>query len=214
MTLGDEFPGLAPINFFNAAAKLHRIASKGELEEEKFRLPDTSLLCGEEKPFAAVFLGWSEEGLYGRVVVDQPCQGSFYPDIAKGDSVEFFIDTRDVKTSGYNTRFCHHFYFLPEAVEGHHAGEATRFRTEEAHQHCDPALLKVSAKQRKGRYELELFIPAECLHGYDPQQFDRIGFAYRINRPDGPSQHFSALSDEYKLQEQPSLWSSLKMVAT
>lgn len=206
--IADEFPGLAPINFFKATTVLWRANGTKALEEKKFCLPNTSALCGGEEHFADIFLGWAPEGVYATVKVSQPWRGSFYPDITKGDSVEFFIDTRDVKTSGYNTRFCHHFYFLPEAIEGHHAGEMTRFRTEEAHQHCEPSLLKIVTRLRKNHYAMEIFIPAECLYGYDPQQFDRLGLAYRINRPDGPPQHFSALSDEYKIQEQPSLWSS------
>jgi hypothetical protein len=210
--VNDEFPGLAPINFFKTSASLHHATSKKELDIKKHQLPNASLLCGEEGSFADVSLGWSKEGLYATVATYQPYHRSFYPDITKGDSVEFFIDTRDIKTSGYNTRFCHHFYFLPEAIEGHHAGEITRFRTEETHQHCEPALLKISATLRKNNFDMEIFIPSECLYGYDPDQFDRLGFSYRINRPDGPSQHFSAVSDEYKIEEQPSLWSSLRLV--
>lgn len=209
--VNEEFPGLAPVNFFRTSASLYQVVSKQELDQKKYRLTNTSVLCGGEEHFAEVSAGWSQEGLYATVIINQPYHRSFYPDVTRGDSIEFFVDTRDVKTSGYNTRFCHHFYFLPEAVEGHHAGEVTRFRTEETHQHCEPHLLKVSTKLQKDHYAMEIFIPSECLYGYDPDQFDRLGFSYRINRPDGPSQHFSAVSDEYKIQEQPSLWSSLRL---
>ncbi len=210
--VNEEFPGLAPVNFFKTSASLYHVINKKDLDNKRFRLPNVSALCGGEESFATVSLGWSLEGVFAHVVVDQPYHRSFYPDVTKGDSVEFFIDTRDIKTSGYNTRFCHHFYFLPEAFEGHHAGEVTRFRTEETHQHCEPNLLKVSIRLRKDHYAMEIFIPSECLYGYDPDQFDRLGFSYRVNRPDGPPQHFSAASDEYKVQEQPSLWSSLRLV--
>lgn len=210
--INEEFPGLAPINFFKASASIHQFVSKGDIQKKVFLLPNTSGLCGGEQCFANIHLGWSPEGLMAYVVTNkQPYHRSFYPEITKGDSVEFFIDTRDIKSSGYNTRFCHHFYFLPEPVEGHHAAEITRFRTEETHQHCDPSLLKISTTLRKDHYAMEIFIPSECLYGYDSNQFDRIGFSYRVNRPDGPSQHFSAISDEYKIQEQPSLWSSLRL---
>jgi hypothetical protein len=144
--------------------------------------------------------------------VSQAFQRVTYPDIARGDSVELFFDTRDVKTSGFNTRFCHHFFFLPEAVDGHQAGEITRFRTEDIHELCDPKELKVKSQLKSNSYQMQIFIPAHCLHGYDSEQFDRLGFTYRINRPDGPSQHFSVVTDDYQVEQQPSLWSSVRLV--
>jgi hypothetical protein len=212
----EDFPGLAPINFIQIQGTCLYIETPPlPLPDEKkgaaYLLPDTSTLCHEDA-FAKVSLGWNRNGLAALVFVDQPLARTLYPEIQQGDSVELFIDTRDIKTSGYNTRFCHHFYFLPEAFEGHQAGEITRFRTEESHSHCDPTLLKIKTKSTKTGYLMQIFIPSECLHGYDPDQFDRIGFTYRINRPDGHSQHYTALSDEFRLEEQPSLWSSLKLI--
>lgn len=212
----EDFPGLAPINFIQVQGTCLKIDTPPlPLPNEKggaaYLLPDTSHLCHEEY-FATVSLGWNPNGIAALICADQPLARSYYPEIQQGDSVELFIDTRDIKTSGYNTRFCHHFYFLPEAFEGHQAGEITRFRTEESHSHCDPTLLKIKIKSTKNGYLMHIFIPSECLQGYDPDQFDRIGFTYRINRPDGESQHYTALSNEYRIEEQPSLWSSLKLI--
>lgn len=214
--LEEEFPGLAPINFLQIEGscpyiKTPPLPHPKEKTGKGYLLPDTSVLCCEEH-FAEVSLGWNKEGLCALICVDQPLSRTIYPEIQQGDSVELFIDTRDIKTSGYNTRFCHHFYFLPEAFEGHQAGEITRFRTEESHSHCDPTLLKVKTLATKSGYSMQIFIPTECLHGYDPEQFNRIGFTYRINRPNGQSQHYTALTNEYRIEEQPSLWSSLKLV--
>lgn len=212
----EDFPGLAPINFLQIYGECLFIKTPPlPLPTEKggadYLLPSTSFLCHEEN-FAEVSLGWNSNGIAALICVDQPISRTLYPEIQQGDSVELFIDTRDIKTSGYNTRFCHHFYFLPEAFEGHQAGEITRFRSEESHSHCDPMLLKIKTKSTKSGYLMHIFIPSECLQGYDPEQFNRIGFAYRINRPDGESQHYTALSQEYRIEEQPSLWSSLKLV--
>lgn len=208
----DEFSGLSPINFFRMKGEIFHLGSGDSVEEERYLLPPTAKLLGEPSPFASLHMGWSLEGLHLYMATrGQPYHRSFYPDIDKGDSLELFIDTRDIKSSGYNTRFCHHFYFLPEAVEGHLAGEITRFRTEERHHHSDPSLLKVSAKLKKDCYSMKIFIPSECLTGYDPEQLGRIGFSYRVNRPGEPPQHFSATGDEYKIEEQPSLWSSMRL---
>ncbi|MFQ5729983.1 MAG: sugar-binding protein, partial [Waddliaceae bacterium] len=157
-------------------------------------------------------MGWKKEGIEFLFKVDKKFEEAFYPDVVRGDSVEIFIDTRNVKTSGYNTRFCHHFFFLPEAVEGHQAGELTHFRTEDVHELCDPSELKIKAQVKTNQYTLHIWIPRECLYGYDPEPFDRLGFSYRINRPYWESQHFSVVTEDYQLEQQPSLWSSLRLV--
>lgn len=186
----------------------------------KYLLPDTSSLTNE-KPFGKVALTWNKEGLEVFALIEQPFQRISYPDISQGDSLEVFIDTRDVKTSGYNTRFCHHFFALavpPEEKQSSESGETwqaeeiSRFRNEDLHELCNPYDLKVQASFKKNNHTLQLFIPTHCLHGYDPDQVSRLGFTYRINRPDGPPQHLSVRSDDYKIEQQPSLWASVKLI--
>lgn len=206
----DDFFSLSPVNFFQIGIDCHHTPAGTPLKGEKYRLPDTSALCGEET-FAIVSMGWSKEGIEALVNVDRPIGQCSFPDVTQGDSVELCFDTRDVKTSGFNTRFCHHFYFLPEAVEGNQAGEITRFRTEDTHELCDSKELKVITQSSSKKYSMRIFIPSQCLHGYDPDQFDRLGFTYRINRFGGEPQHFSVVSSEYQIEQQPSLWSSVKL---
>jgi hypothetical protein len=122
------------------------------------------------------------------------------------------IDTRDIKTSGYNTRFCHHFFFLPEAVDERTCGEITHFRTEDRHPLCNAEKLQITTKKGSLHYQMEIFLPKEVLHGYDPSQVDRLGFTYRFNRKNDDPQLFCCSSFEFTIEEQPSLWSSLKLV--
>ena len=103
---------------------------------KKYLLADTSALCSEES-FAEVAMGWHQQGLEIYVRIDEPFRQAHYPEVDRGDSIEVFVDTRDVKTASFNTRFCHHFFFLAEGIEGHFAGEMTRFRTEDVHPLCD-----------------------------------------------------------------------------
>lgn len=205
----DEEFALSPVNFFQLHVDCH-YAPKG-ISGKKYDLPNTSQLCAEEY-FAKVALGWNEQGIECYVEVNQPFQQSYYPDVTRGDSVELMIDTRDVKTSGYNTRFCHHFFFLPEPLEGVQAGELTRFRTEDKHELCDPKDLKVKSQISSRSYSMKIFIPGHCLVGYDPEQFDRLGFTYRINRCHKESQHFSVVTRDYQIEQQPSLWATLKLI--
>lgn len=216
--LEEQLVPFCPISFFQLSVDVRPIESwpsKGIPDLPaipRYLLPDTHLLCNEAH-FANVYMGWDKRGLAFKVVVKKGVQKVSYPDVADGDSVELFLDTRDVKTAGFNTRFCHHFFFLPESIEGQQAGEITHFRTDDTHPLCDSNDLKVSSKQKEGEYVMQIFIPNSCLYGYDVDQFDRLGFTYRINRPggEGKAQHFSVVSEEYQIDQQPSLWSSLKL---
>lgn len=202
---------LTPVNFFALSADCEYLKTKDLVPSlSTHALPSTAHLC-HEYSFATVAMGWHEEGLGFQIQVDQAFTKATFPNIQYGDSVELMIDTRDVKTSGFNTRFCHHFFFLPEAVEGCQSGEKTHFRTEDRHPLCDPQLLQCQTKLGSNHYKMKIFIPSQCLYGYDPRQFDRLGFTYRINRAGGSSQHFSVVSEEYQIDQQPSLWSSLRL---
>jgi len=207
----EDFRPLNPISFFSLACDCHfqEHDPKKDLPK-KFLLPSTSDLCSEES-FADVSMAWGYEGITVQVHVNQAYDQSFYPEVSRGDSVELFFDTRDVKTSGFNTRFCHHFFILPKAVEEHQAGELTHFRTEDTHELCNPKLITVASTFKKSSYSLKIFLPVQCLVGYDPEQFDRLGFSYRINRFQGEPQHFSAVSQDYQIEQQPSLWSSVRL---
>lgn len=208
----DNEVALAPVYFYALSFDCHYQEYDADRDlSHKFQLPYTAALC-DEYSFATAYMAWGYKGITVQVEVKQAFHQSYYPNVTKGDSLELFIDTRDVKTSGFNTRFCHRFFFLPKEDDGHLAGELTHFRTEDKHELCDPKLLKVVSKFKSSSYEMKVFIPTNCLHGYDPEQFDRFGFNYRINRVGGSSQHFSASSAEYKIEEQPSLWSTAKMV--
>lgn len=211
----ENFVSITPVNFVQIQADCHYIEPGfPQLVGKEFqshRLPDTSTLC-HEASFATIALGWNLEGLEVSASVSVPYQQAMFPNLMQGDSLELFFDTRDVKSVGFNTRFCHHFYFLPKEVEGRIAGEITRFRTEEAHELCDPMELKVFSEIKKNGYQIKIFIPSHCLFGYDPQQFDRVGFTYRMNRMKGPPQHFCIVSEDYSIEQQASLWSSLRLV--
>lgn len=216
MMENSSIPPLRPINFFHLHVDCFRIDSSfpgiNAKNKKKYLLPSTADLC-DDWSFAEVALGWNQEGIESYISVDQAVGRLAYPNIRQGDSVELFFDTRDVKTSGFNTRFCHHFFALPEAVEGVQTGEITHFRNEEeSHELCDPKEILIKSASTSTGYLIQLFIPRSCLHGYEPEQFDRLGFTYRINRSSGPPQHFSVTTDDYALEQQPSLWSSVKLI--
>jgi hypothetical protein len=209
----EELIPLDPVHFFAFQVDCHYVKSKRL--EKKHLLPDLSEFH-DATPFAEVSIGWHERGVHLLVLVSGRFDQPDFPNFQAADSIELFFDTRDVKTTGYTTRFCHHFYFLPDPFQTNgdfiRAGEITRFRTDDVHELCDASQLRVEASQEEKGRLVNIFIPSECLCGYDPAQFDRLGFTYRINRISGVRQNFSASDADFPIESQPSLWASLKLI--
>jgi hypothetical protein len=70
----------------------------------------------------------------------------------------------------------------------------------------------MKTKKNSSGYQAEIFIPAHCLTGYDPGEFARLGFTYRINRSHGTPQHFSMVTDDYQIDQNPSGWGTLRLI--
>lgn len=208
----NEVLTLYPVHFFALSCDCRSIIKNDEYPSLSHHLLPSIEDLTDEEQFSKIAIGWNEGGIGLQVQVDQPLSQSFYPNIEKGDSVELFIDTRDLKTTGFNTRFCHHFFFLPQSIDGISKGEKTHFRNEDSHPLCDPEVLRCQVQNKKNCYLMKIFVPSQCLYGYDPKQFDRLGFTYRINRFGETPQHYSVVSQEYQIDQQPSLWGSLKLV--
>lgn len=209
MSFFEDLPALSPAQFFGLSS--HCYYCKGALKPEKsFLLPDTSELLSEER-FADVYASWNHEKLCFYFVVHAPFQNVKEGEFQKGDSVELFIDTRDLKTKGVISRFCHHFVFYPVELQNFYGREITRFRNEDVHRLCHPEDLIVKPSQEKSGYHLSIEIPAHCLYGFDPVSFSRIGFTYRVNRTGNLPQHFAVSSEEYSIENHPATWATLKL---
>lgn len=210
MSLFEDLPALSPVQFFGLTAD--SLFIRGSLKPEKIHLlPSTSDLLDEES-FADVYTAWNFEKLYFTISVHRPFSRIGEQDFRSGDSIELFIDTRDLKTKGVVTRFCHHFVFFPVETQNFFGREITRFRNEDTHRLCHPEDLQVIPDMDEKSYRLCIEIPVHCLHGYDPLSFPRIGFTYRINRYEGPPQHFAVSSEEYTIEQHPATWGTLKLL--
>lgn len=209
----EELPALSPLHFFNLTAEVGfaKEAPSMRVLMRSHRLPCMAELLSET-PFAQVALNWGIEGVSIGVVVEKPFEEAYYPEWSQGDALELFFDTRDLKGAGFLTRFCHHFLILPQEVQGIRALELTRFRTEDSHPLCDPLEIGVATEFFGSSYQLHIFLPAHCLHGYDPSVFDRLGFTYRIHRKGGNPQHFAVPSSDFCIEQSPRLWGSLKLI--
>jgi hypothetical protein len=209
----EQCPALAPLEFFALEGDLcySKSPPSSKLMRRSFLLPDTSIWLGEER-FVDIAVAWNEGGIFIDAFVEKPFEEALYPRFSEGDAIELFFDTRDLKTAGFATRFCHQFVFLPQPVQGIQAQEITHFRAEDSHPLCDAAELQVDAEIGAKTYQLQIFIPALCLHGFDPFSFDRIGFTYRIHRFKGSPQNFALSSQHFSLEQHPRLWASFKFI--
>lgn len=207
-----ETPHIPGEFFFAFEVQLHEY--KKELWSKKisrYQIPSLSKLFQEEV-FAEVYAAWEETGLH--VLVDATVSeiSVQYPNIQNGDSIELFVDTKNVKSAKIPHRFCHHFFFLPERIEGVLCKEITRFR-EDAHPLCSEEDLECRVEKKRRGYIANIFIPASCLFGYQMEKNAHIGFAYRINRQAASAQHFVLQSEHMDIASHPYLWIALKAVS-
>src|SRR5271163_786861 len=109
----EAIPPIAPLDFFSLEKEIFFCNGSPFLKRlrKKYQLPDLSELLQEEA-FAEGWMAWSEEGICVDFSIQHPFKEATYPHFNEGDAVELFIDTRDLKTAGFATRFCHHFLFL------------------------------------------------------------------------------------------------------
>lgn len=200
-----QLPAIDALSLFQIGGKIHK-------KEKKLRfLPRVDDYLGEEG-FGDFGISWSPEGLYITVKVDRAFKGSVYPEIAKGDGVTVFIDTRGIESAVVVHKYCHHFVFLPKEKDGMIGAEVTHFRFEDKHELCAADQLEVRSEFFSNKYTMHIFIPESCLFGYDPFEYRKIGLAYIIHRGDKDATHFPLTSDCYKLESSPALWAKFRLV--
>lgn len=200
---------LIPLDFFAVKGRIPHVKEGVSFRwmQKRALLPDTAEGLIQEN-FAQIALGWDQTGLFIDLAVDKPFEEALYPSYREGDSFELFVDTRDLKTTKFLTSFCHHFVFLPQAVQGVRAQEITYFRTEDKHKICSGDDLQVETTFHKNSYEMRLVVPASVLHGFDPLSFERLGLSYRLNRFKGPPQLLSSSVEHFLLEQHPAFWAS------
>jgi len=206
----DALPPVSPLSFVRvvtACPHVKELTLKSKLTCAHM-LPSIETLSDREV-FAEVAMGWSEEALYFVFDVDVPLDEVLYPDFAKGDSIELFIDTRDIEGASSLSRFCHHFFFLPYPVQQVQAGEITRLRADQSRPMADPSAFAVEMEETKSGYKMAIRIDRTGLFGYSAPEFDRLGLSYRINRFKDEPQIYS--STDFKFASHPNLWAQVHL---
>ena len=208
----EALPAISPISCFSLHFSIP-LATDNFFNKKKYReidfLPNTHIASNQEI-FGEIMMGWNRQGIYIIVEVHQPFEHSSATEVSRGDGIEIFIDTRDQKS--YNiTSFCHHFIFLPVAVDNVLSKEVTEFSVENKRKLADSIDLINNVTFSKKGYRMDICILEKALYKFNPIDIPTIGFTYLLHRRLGSPQYFSASPKEFKIEKVPRLWASGKL---
>lgn len=185
---------------------------------DDYLLPDFNVLGGKIRS-GSVAAAWSELGLYFEAKVAGKKKPVRFVEERGGfsDGLRVWIDTRNSPNVHRAGRFCHCFHFFP----GQKAPSTEKDRPrgildEVARAREQPSPIQASDLQVRSQfnadgYQLNAFIPAACLTGYLPTEFDRIRLFYDLVDFELGTQS-QALGPELRYMEDPSLWIETKLV--
>ena len=196
---------------------LPRAGPRGRLLDlpEACALPDLTQLEGG-RSWAEVRVAWNPAGL--AVAIEATGKSgpiTFDEGPTTSNGAQIWVDTRDTRGIHRASRFCHRF-----AAKLSPGGARTALEVELAQRPiaravadaptCPIETLSARAERLSGGWRLELFLPSEALHGFDPETNRRLGFAYQVSDPDREDQ-FLGVGREFPIGEDPSLWSTLEL---
>lgn len=205
----EALPATSPISCFSLNFTIP-FATDTFFNRKKYReldfLPNTQI-ASDQEIFGDIIMGWNPQGIYLIIQVHKPFENSSSLETSKGDGIEIFIDTRDQKSSSI-TKFCHHFIFLPAAMDNILAKEVTQFSVENTRKLANSQDFLNNVTFGKKGYQMEICILASALYGFNPIDINTLGFTYLLHRSSGSSQYFSCSSKEFKVEKSPALWAS------
>jgi hypothetical protein len=178
-------------------------------------LPDFRELEGQPS-WVRAFVGYNASGLgVAFELLDKAGPISPEPGMPSGiDGAQVWLDTRDTRNVHRATRFCHRFVASLVPGKGRSL-EVSVVQKPIARAVADapvgkPGSVQARAERTLSGWRLELFFPADSLHGFDPETNRRLGFYYEVNDPDRGGQCLG-VGREFPVGEDPSLWATLAL---
>mgnify|MGYP001210008319 CR=1 FL=1 len=77
---------------------------------------------------------------------------------------------------------------------------------------CPEESIKVALRRLKRSYQMEIKLPAQGLNGFQPREFNRLGFTYLLHDSQGGLQTWSAGRDQPVTQD-PTTWGTVEFMA-
>lgn len=198
------------------ASKLPRNSGAPLQLNADYALTDIGELA-QGKRFGEIRLAWNEQGIGCRVEVTGKkfAPRGDYAQLLNSDGLNLWIDTRSTQNIHRASRFCHHFCVLPTGALKDRTQPVVRqlpiARAKEEAPQGDSKLIVTHSVVRDNGYVLEVWLPAELLHGYEPESNPRIGFYYHLRDHELGDQYL-AVGAEFPFDHDPSLWWPLDLV--
>jgi hypothetical protein len=160
--------------------------------------------------------GWNEDGFGLSLVVsgkNAPPQARA-DDLASGDGLHVWIDTRNTQGAHRASRFCHRYAVLPAVGRGKSVRPVVAAvpiaQSREANRVQDLSPVRVAADMTNDGYRLEVWFPAETLYGYDGENSPRLGFHVVVKDAELGDRSLT-VGDEFPTDHDPSLWTTLEL---
>jgi hypothetical protein len=162
-----------------------------------------------------MYMGWTHEGLYMALqVYDSHIETA--PATAwwwTRDNIELFLSTRPVmsKNAGYDVN-CQQFFVVPSdpsagntAIVGqwHRDGDALKDNLIP-----DPMIQKI-VKILPDRYVVEMFIPAEAMHNFNPSRQPQLAFNMHVRDFTTAADFFWSAPKSDRTELRPNTWGTL-----
>lgn len=131
------------------------------------------------------------------------------------DGLQLCIDTRDVRNVHRATRYCHRIILLPgDAKMKEERAGAVWLPIHRAKDHPNSVAVEriiTKCEFADDGYKLESVIPADILTGYEPSEYNRLGFHYVIADRELGSKY---LTSQPPLPHDcdPSMWATLELL--
>lgn len=186
---------------------------------EECAIPCFGALDGR-RTFAELRGGWNEGGLAFSLRVTGKKEAIWRNEKTPtaGDGLQLWIDTRDTHNIHRASRYCHRFAFMPlgggagtKQLHEPLAAQLAINRARESPKPVERGVLQVMSRRIEGGYQLDAYLPAAALTGFDPAEHPRLGFHYLVTDRELGEQTF-AVSTAFPSDDDPSLWGTLEMV--
>lgn len=195
---------------------------------EQYRLPVPGRFEGQ-RSHTDWRVGWSTAGLAVSVTVaDRTTNVWCKPgQVLESDGVHVWVDTRDTHDVHRATRYCHWLVALPAGAADAAARAATGSavaslggpfctqlkinRAKEDSPSINRTKALVTSRLLRTGYELDLFLPAALLNGWNPVEQPSIGFFLAVADRELGWQTLGC-GPEMPIMEDPSLWQTLRLV--
>ena len=212
-------PAAFTFRFALPAARIDAVPRRGKRPlklSDACRLLTPQLDTDQPESPVGVSAAWNDRGIGFAVEVT----GKQHPAVSnidrpdETDGFQIWLQTRGTQNIHRASRYCHHFCLLPNGAGDDGLDPIVRqlpiARASEDAPGSDSAAFRVYSQRRTDGYLIEVWLPGECLNGFDPQESAQLGF-YWLLRDSELGDHSLTIDATFPFVSDPSLWQILEL---